>query len=101
MKFKLDSAGMEAVLNSGPVVNALTSAAMAAASAAESAYPDPHSDGPVDVDVQQYTAQGGRLKGKRPGFSLVAKHPAALGYEAKHGVLVKAARGAGLEVTSR
>lgn len=87
-KVKLDTAGMAAVLNSPEVEAMVMEAARAVAAAAR--YPKP-STGEVRVEVERYTARGGRLASPRPAAAVVAKHPSAIGMEAKHGVLVRAA----------
>ncbi len=99
MKVVLNSAGLSEVLTSAKVRSVVRDAG--AAVIARANYPEPHSDGPIDVEMNDYVAQGGRLVGRRAAVSVIAAHPAALPMEAKHGVLVKAAAAAGLNVTAR
>lgn len=97
---RLNSAGISAVLSGSKVARVVHDRAVAVA--ARTAYPEPHSDGPVEVAVEDYIARGGRLVGSRAASAVIAKHPAALGFEAKHGTLLAAARETdGLDVTAR
>ena len=79
VKVKLDTAGMAAVLNSGEVEAMVMEAARAVAATAS--YPKPRT-GEIRVEVERYTARGGRLASPRPAATVIAKHPAVLGMEA-------------------
>lgn len=94
-KIRLDSAGIQAVLNSGPVVSELASMAGGVKSAASGATAGGK---PIPVTVRARTASGGRLRGSRPAYDVSLAHPAGLGVEGKRGTLGKAAASQGLQV---
>jgi cobyrinic acid a,c-diamide synthase len=89
MDLKLDSAGIVAVLNSGEVAAAVAGLAEGIASQVR---------GQVDaidgVVVDRYTTD-------RAAASVTIKDPRAKLWEARDGVLTRAAAGQGLEVTAR
>jgi hypothetical protein len=97
IKIVLDHDGIAAALASDEVAKMVEDAARAIADAAH--YPEPSSPGAkggLEATVETYTAKpGGRLKSARPAASVVVLHPAAVGMEAKHGILVRAAESIG------
>lgn len=97
-KIRLDSAGINEVLNSSAVLAELQDmgAGVEAGAIGETANGEP-------VPVESYVRQvsGGRLKGSRPGVDVVLAHPAGLRIEAKRGTLTRAASAAGLETKAR
>jgi hypothetical protein len=94
-KVRLSSPGLSVVLTNSAVTNAVTDAASRIALAAEGSYPKPHT-GHVTVEVEEYVNTS--IQGSRAAARVVAKHAAALGFEAKHGTLLRAAASSGLEV---
>jgi hypothetical protein len=87
-KVKFDSAGVLAMLQSAGIRKAVSDAAKRVAAGASIAA----HDGAVEVVVDETTTD------RAKAFVTLA-HPAGLGLEAKHGVLTKAARAAGLEMS--
>ncbi|QNO12672.1 hypothetical protein SEA_SNEK_11 [Arthrobacter phage Snek] len=97
-KFRLDSAGIAAVLNSGPVAAAVESLG----SAVSASVGTPTASGrPLPVHRRMRTASGGRLRGVRPAVDITIADPAGLAVEAKRGYLVNAAASVGLEVKGK
>lgn len=90
VRIEIDSGGIEDVLNSSAV---RSETKRLADSIAETVRSQTGSLVGASVDVAEYTAQGGRLIGKRPGFTVRIAHPGALAFEARHGTLTRAAGG--------
>lgn len=88
--FTRDSRGIAAILASTDFGQ--HAAADAIASQVRAAHPD------VEVVVDQYTAQGGRLS-PRPASSVTIAHPRGRGLQARDGTLTKAAAAQGLQVS--
>lgn len=97
-KIDLDSAGIEAVLNSAPVNAALMGIASNMKSGASGATADGER---IPVTVRARTASGGRLRGSRPAYDVTLAHPAGMRVEAKRGPLARAAAGNGLTVRKK
>ncbi|AYN58491.1 hypothetical protein HOU70_gp10 [Arthrobacter phage Liebe] len=94
-KIRLDSAGIEEVLNSGPV----RSAVERLGAGVEAAVGSPTASGtPVPVRRTSRTASGGRLRGVRPAVDITLAHPAGMAVEGKRGPLTRAAASQGLQV---
>lgn len=94
-KIKLDSAGIAAVLSSGPVAAEIQRLGSAVAAAVGT----PTASGePIPVKTRQRTASGGRLRGSRAAVDITLAHVAGMAVEAKRGPLVRAASSVGLEV---
>lgn len=96
-KIKLDHKGIAAVLNSGPVREAVNDTgdkvAAAAATTARAGKDE------IECDARPYTAV---VKGTaRPASKVAMKHPAAKRVEAKRGTLTKAAKSCGLDVKKK
>jgi hypothetical protein len=91
-KIVLDSRGMEAMLKSPRVGVAISSLAGEVAAIAESS-PTARRNSP-EIVVENYETD-------RAASAVVVKHPGGLGMEAKHGLLSKSARAAGLTVKKR
>lgn len=90
-QIKLDSAGIRAVLLSGQVAAEI--GALASGIAARVEGETARNGEPIPVVVDE-----GKSDRARAVVGML--HPAALGLEAKHGVLTKAARAEGLQVKS-
>jgi hypothetical protein len=90
---RLDHAGIGAILKGEEVRKAIDELA---AEVAVKAIGSPSLDSRpgVEVKVEHYTTD-------RAAAAVVVKHPAGLGLEAKHGVLSRAARAAGLPFRSK
>lgn len=82
--------GVGEMLKSAPVADAVTALARQVAGTIQA---EGHvmSDGPLPVEVSAYTTD-------RAAAAVVVPHPAALGLQAKYGLLTRAAAAAGLEV---
>lgn len=97
-KIRLDSNGIAAVLNSGPVASAVEGLG----SAVSAAVGTPTASGrALPVHRRMRTASGGRLRGVRPAVDITIADPAGLAVEARRGYLVNAASAVGLEVKGR
>jgi hypothetical protein len=97
-KLKLDSKGIEAVLNGPAVTNKIAS--LGATVKANVGSPTASGD-PIPVTTRMRVASGGRLIGTRPAVDVTLAHVAGLAVEAKRGPLARAAAAAGLPVKSQ
>lgn len=96
---RLNSAGLEAVLSGSEVSRALETRARSAAAAVEA---DPHvASNAMPVEVWEYVAEGGRLRGKRTGWAITIRHPGALAVQARYGVLTRAISSVGLRAVRK
>lgn len=95
-RVRLDSRGLGEVLRSAEVRAELSQLAEGIARNAESSPEATRNT--VRVDVQEYTARGGRLRGERVAFAVTLAGAAGLAIEAKHGTLSRAAASQGLTV---
>lgn len=86
-RFRLNPAGMAAILASQEFARLVNEAANTVAA-------NVHTPKPADVVVEHYTTD-------RQAAAVVVKHPKARGWQAKHGTLTKAASAAGLSVRSK
>lgn len=94
-KVRLDSNGIGAILAGGAVTAMVNGAGHKVAGNVRA---EAH-DGPVPVDVTPYRAN---LRGRpRAAVAVTMTHPGAIGIEAKHGTLVRAASAAGIPVKAR
>lgn len=93
---RLDTKGLAEVMRSSEVVAEVRKLAESVADAASGDSAVLRHE--VPVTVEEYTAQGGRLRSPRPAFAVTMKHPGGLGIEAKHGTLSRAAESRGLRV---
>lgn len=92
---KLDSAGIQAVLNSGPVASGVRGLAESIASGVRSQLPG------VDVVVDSYTAVPRGRFTARPAASVTIRDARGRLWQARDGVLTRAAAASGAEVKAR
>lgn len=93
--FRLDSNGIQELLNSAEVAALVKGAAEDGAAAVRAQKPD------ADVVVDTYTTRPSSRLTERAAASVTIREPQARLWQARDGVLTKAMAGLGLEVTEK